>query len=78
VYDQQLKGYKPTPSFKPKVATGSADDYLFMLSRSKTSPPPLAYSLIFQTPNHSRPHPQHGARNPSPSSPSVTRAEASG
>ncbi len=55
VYYQQLKGYKPTPSFEPKVTTGSADEHLLMLSRSKTSPPPLAYSLIFQTPNHSRP-----------------------
>jgi len=35
VYDQQLKGYKPTPSFKPMVTTGSADEYLLTLSRSK-------------------------------------------
>ncbi len=34
-YDRQLKGYKPTPTFKPTVTTGTADEYLHILSRTK-------------------------------------------
>lgn len=35
VYDKQLKGYKPSDSFIPKVTTGHADEYLHILSRSE-------------------------------------------
>lgn len=35
VYDKHLKGYKPSASFKPKLTTGTADEYLHVLSRSK-------------------------------------------
>jgi predicted DNA-binding transcriptional regulator YafY len=35
VYDKYLKGYKPSASFKPKLTTGTADEYLHVLSRSK-------------------------------------------
>jgi len=34
-YDSKLKGYKPTPSFTPKLTTGVADEYLHVLSRNK-------------------------------------------
>lgn len=35
VYDRYLKGYKPSDSFKPKLTTGTADEYLHVLSRNK-------------------------------------------
>jgi len=34
-YDRFLKGYKPSASFKPVVTTGTADEYLHILSRTK-------------------------------------------
>ncbi|HAS8328027.1 TPA: WYL domain-containing protein [Vibrio vulnificus] len=35
VYDKQLKGYKPSDSFEPKLTSGHADEYLHILSRSE-------------------------------------------
>ncbi|MFA0181317.1 transcriptional regulator [Vibrio cyclitrophicus] len=35
VYDKQLKGYKPSDSFVPKLTSGHADEYLHILSRSE-------------------------------------------
>lgn len=35
VYDKYLKGYKPSANFKPKLTTGTADEYLHVLSRNK-------------------------------------------
>ncbi|MDC5822572.1 WYL domain-containing protein [Vibrio europaeus] len=35
VYDKQLKGYKPSDSFVPKLTSGHADEYLHILARSK-------------------------------------------
>lgn len=35
VYDKQLKGYKPSDSFAPKLTSGHADEYLHILSRSE-------------------------------------------
>ncbi len=35
VYDKHLKGYKPTPEFRPYFTTGTADEYLHLLSRDK-------------------------------------------
>lgn len=35
VYDKQLKGYKPSDSFIPKLTSGHADEYLHILSRSE-------------------------------------------
>jgi len=34
-YDKFIKGYVPSPQFTPKVTTGSADEYLHILSRNK-------------------------------------------
>jgi predicted DNA-binding transcriptional regulator YafY len=34
-YDKQIKGYVPTVKFKPAVTTGTADEYLHILSRTK-------------------------------------------
>ncbi|MGK0441096.1 MAG: putative DNA-binding transcriptional regulator YafY [Pseudohongiellaceae bacterium] len=34
-YDKQLKGYKPSQNFKPKLTTGAADEYLHILSRNQ-------------------------------------------
>lgn len=34
-YDKHLKGYKPSANFKPKLTTGTADEYLHVLSRNK-------------------------------------------
>ncbi|MDG2078551.1 MAG: WYL domain-containing protein [Pseudomonadales bacterium] len=34
VYDKFLKGYKPTPQFKPAVTSGTADEYLHLLNRN--------------------------------------------
>lgn len=34
-YDKQLKGYRPTLSFNPKVTSGVADEYLHLLSRNR-------------------------------------------
>lgn len=34
-YDKHLKGYKPTPTFSPKLTTGTADEYLHVISRNK-------------------------------------------
>jgi len=34
-YDKYLKGYVPAPDFIPKVTTGSADEYLHILSRNQ-------------------------------------------
>jgi predicted DNA-binding transcriptional regulator YafY len=33
-YDKQLKGYKPTSTFKPKVTSGLADEYLHLQHRN--------------------------------------------
>jgi predicted DNA-binding transcriptional regulator YafY len=33
-YDKQLKGYKPSSSFRPKVTSGLADEYLHLLNRN--------------------------------------------
>lgn len=35
VYDAHLKGYKPASGFNPVVTTGTADEYLHVMSRSK-------------------------------------------
>ncbi|EGR0247196.1 helix-turn-helix transcriptional regulator [Vibrio parahaemolyticus] len=35
IYDKQLKGYKPSDSFVPKLTSGHADEYLHILSRSE-------------------------------------------
>ncbi|NAZ48115.1 WYL domain-containing protein [Vibrio toranzoniae] len=35
VYDKQLKGYKPSDGFVPKLTSGHADEYLHILSRSE-------------------------------------------
>lgn len=35
IYDKYLKGYKPSNSFKPKLTSGHADEYLHILSRSE-------------------------------------------
>ncbi|OEG75163.1 transcriptional regulator [Shewanella colwelliana] len=35
LYDKQLKGYKPSNSFIPKLTSGHADEYLHILSRSE-------------------------------------------
>ena len=35
VYNKHLKGYEPSTSFKPTVTTGTADEYLHILSRTK-------------------------------------------
>lgn len=35
VYNKQLKGYEPSSSFKPQLTTGTADEYLHILSRTK-------------------------------------------
>src|SRR5690606_2175952 len=34
-YDKQLKGYRPTESFTPKVTSGAADEYLHLLARNR-------------------------------------------
>lgn len=34
VYDKSLKGYRPSPSFEPVLTTGTADEYLHVLSRN--------------------------------------------
>jgi predicted DNA-binding transcriptional regulator YafY len=33
-YDKFLKGYKPTPSFTPRVTMGQADEYLHLMARN--------------------------------------------
>ncbi len=33
-YDKYLKGYKPTPQFKPQVTQGLADEYLHLMARN--------------------------------------------
>ncbi|HCG7916402.1 WYL domain-containing protein [Vibrio antiquarius] len=35
IYDKQLKGYKPSDNFVPKLTSGHADEYLHILSRSE-------------------------------------------
>ena len=35
VYDKQLKGYKPSDSFSPRLTKGHADEYLHIISRSE-------------------------------------------
>lgn len=35
IYDNSLKGYKPSPSYRPILTTGLADEYLHILSRNK-------------------------------------------
>lgn len=35
IYDKYLKGYRPSESFTPKLTTGTADEYLHVLGRSK-------------------------------------------
>lgn len=33
-YDKYLKGYKPTPGFRPRVTRGLADEYLHLMARN--------------------------------------------
>jgi len=47
IYDKKLKGYKPTPTFSPKVTSGYADEYLLMLSRNKDITSTLGLHLGF-------------------------------
>ena len=35
IYDAHLKGYKPADDFKPVVTTGTADEYLHIVSRNQ-------------------------------------------
>lgn len=35
VYNKHLKGYEPSPNFAPRVTSGTADEYLHVLSRTK-------------------------------------------
>ena len=35
VYNKHLKGYEPSKQFTPKLTTGTADEYLHVLSRTK-------------------------------------------
>lgn len=35
IYDKQLKGYKPSDSFNPKLTSGHADEYLHILARTE-------------------------------------------
>jgi len=35
IYNKRLKGYEPSPNFEPKLTTGTADEYLHILSRTK-------------------------------------------
>ncbi|EOV0850561.1 helix-turn-helix transcriptional regulator [Vibrio parahaemolyticus] len=35
IYDKQLKGYKPSDNFKPRLTSGHADEYLHILSRTE-------------------------------------------
>ncbi len=35
IYNKRLKGYEPSPSFEPQLTTGTADEYLHILSRTK-------------------------------------------
>jgi predicted DNA-binding transcriptional regulator YafY len=35
IYDKYLKGYRPSESFTPKLTTGTPDEYLHVLGRSK-------------------------------------------
>jgi len=35
MYNKYLKGYEPSPEFVPTVTTGTADEYLHILSRTK-------------------------------------------
>ncbi|WP_026958889.1 helix-turn-helix transcriptional regulator [Aliagarivorans taiwanensis] len=35
IYDKQLKGYKPSDSFSPKLTSGQADEYLHILARQE-------------------------------------------
>jgi len=35
IYNKYLKGYEPSAQFSPKVTTGTADEYLHVLSRTK-------------------------------------------
>ena len=35
IYNKHLMGYEPSPQFKPRVTTGTADEYLHVLSRTK-------------------------------------------
>src|SRR5690554_287926 len=34
-YDKYVKGYVPSADFTPKITTGTADEYLHVLSRNK-------------------------------------------
>ncbi|RRJ84259.1 helix-turn-helix transcriptional regulator [Aestuariirhabdus litorea] len=34
-YDQQLKGYRPSPRFQPHLTCGTADEYLQLLNRNR-------------------------------------------
>ena len=35
IYNKHLKGYEPSPQFTPVLTTGTADEYLHVLSRTK-------------------------------------------
>lgn len=35
IYDKQAKGYRPTEAFEPKVTSGAADEYLYLLGRNR-------------------------------------------
>ena len=54
VYDKFLKGYKPTPHFKPALTSGTADEYLHLLNRNNDLSQTFDIERIKKMPTDSR------------------------
>ena len=53
IYDSSIKGYVPSPRFKPRLTKGNVDEYLQLLQEQQSGNTTLPDSLILNVPSHS-------------------------
>ena len=52
IYDSSIKGYIPSPRFKPRLTKGEVDEYLQLLQDQQSGNTTLPDSLILNVPSH--------------------------
>lgn len=52
IYDSRIKGYVPSPRFKPRLTKGNADEYLQFLQDQQIGNTTLPDSLVLNVPSH--------------------------
>lgn len=53
IYDKHIKGYIPSPNFKPRLTKGEVEEYLQFLQDQQTDNTSLPSTLILNVPSHS-------------------------